>query len=111
MTEKLKEKKDDPVFIDRYQSLVLGEVERITSLLNELLQFAKPSEPKIIDVNPVEIISQIVNLIHSKCEKLKIVVVQNHKIKTFIPADFNILKQALLNLVLNALVSMPNGGS
>lgn len=111
LTDQLKARKDEPEFIDQYVSLVSKEVERIITLLHELLQYAKPSQPQIREINPNEIIEQIIKLVQSKCEHSKIDIICSLNTKVNIPGDFNLIKQAVLNLVLNAIDSMPNGGT
>lgn len=110
-TEQLRERKDEPGFIDEFEAVVTKEIERINSLLNELLLLAKPSEPQIKDINPNEIIEQIIKLVQAKCDNLNIAIICKFEAKTKIPADFNLIKQSLLNLVLNAIDSMQNGGT
>ena len=38
--------------IEKYQNLVINEIERINSRLKEVLDYAKPSEPLLKKINP-----------------------------------------------------------
>lgn len=111
LSEQLIEKKDDPVFMSRYQKLVLDEIKRITTLLNELLQFSKPAAPEIKNINPHDVIDHVINLVEVKCQKSKISIVRDYKAKLSIPADFKQLEQAFLNLFINAIDAMEEGGT
>jgi len=98
---------DDQQLIQRS----LQEMERLESLVNELLSFARThsSELQINDIAAV--VSDTVFLVQKQCERLKI------ELKTDVqpdiphfPLDGVRLKQALLNILTNAIDSMPEGG-
>ena len=103
-------KKDDPEFMQRYEKIVPQEIERINTLLQELLAFAKPSTPQRQSVNPNEIIQNLLALLEHKFKTSNVSVITRLNASTNIAADPNQLKQALLNLILNAIDAMPNGG-
>ncbi len=108
--EYLPQKKNDPEFFDKYQTIVSQELNRINGLAQELLAFAKPCPPQIQQVNPNEIITQIIQLVHQKCSANKINIETKLEAHNLISADPNQLKQALLNIILNAIDAMPDGG-
>jgi signal transduction histidine kinase len=109
--EYLPHKKNDPEFLVKYHSVASKEIERINNLAHELLSFAKPCPPKIELINPDDLISNLISLIESKCinSKIDITVVKDAPTIS-IQADPNQLKQALLNILLNAIDAMPDGG-
>ena len=109
-TEKLKDKKDEPGFIEEYQKIVIEEIGRINSLLHEMLVFSKPSEPQIIQMNPNVLIDQIYKLVQGRCENSKINIACQFNTEIFVPGDPNLIKQAIFNLVINAIDAMPQGG-
>lgn len=110
-TEDLKAKKDEPQFIEKYQNLVINEIERINSRLKEVLDYAKPSEPLLKKINPNKIIEQVLMLIQSKCERANIKIILNLNTNYQVLGDSNLIFQAIFNLVLNAIDAMPQGGT
>ncbi|MBI3602336.1 MAG: hypothetical protein HY209_05525 [Candidatus Omnitrophica bacterium] len=110
-TEHLDKRLNDPAFINQYKNIVSKETRRINSLLQELLTFAKPSPPQMQRVNPEELIDQVIHLIQQKCDSAQIKIETSYKANTDIQADPNQLKQALLNIMLNAIDAMPDGGT
>jgi len=111
-TEYLPEKKNDPEFLDKFSKIVSGEVGRIDSLVHQLLDFAKPSLPKLIPVNIHTLLEETLSFLNNQLIKHKIKVKKELRATQFtIQADLNQLKQAFLNIFLNAIDAMPNGGS
>ena len=108
--EKLNDKKDVPGFIEESQMILIGEIERINIFIQELLVYSKPSEPKIAPMNPNDIIKHVHHLVQTKCESLSIDIFLQQKTEMIIYGDPNLIKQAVLNLVLNAIEAMPQGG-
>jgi len=112
-TEYIPQKKNDPEFLDKFAQIVPAEINRINILMNELLSFAKPSLPQLQQTDINALINSLIVLLQEQCNRQKINIVQNfisnkpHDIQ----ADPNQLKQALLNILLNAIDAMPNGGT
>jgi signal transduction histidine kinase len=110
-TEYLPLKKNDPQFLEKYGAIASKEIARINDLVRELLIFAKPSPPNLQPINLNSLILSLVSLIQQKCSTSKIqIITQLDESLATISADPNQLQQALLNIILNAIDAMPNGG-
>lgn len=97
--------KDDVVQISR-------EVQRMESLLNDLLRFARPHPPifSAIDIN--EVITRTVSLTRRKAQSASVEILE--KLQNPMPhvmADPSLMQQVFLNLSLNAINAMPDGGT
>ena len=92
--------------------LMRGEVQRLNSIVEEFLSLARPLEikPEEVDIN--ELLGEMAALSEgdAKAKKVQIRVIVPHDLPTA-RVDRNYFKQALLNLVLNGIQSMPRGGS
>ncbi len=110
-TEYLPDKKNDPAFLEQYQKIAQQEIGLINSLLQELLDFAKPCAPQMQQTNLNEVITQVIQLVRKKCEQSKVLIETSLQADKDLSADPNQLKQALLNLILNGMDAMPNGGT
>lgn len=90
----------------------LSEVERLENLVNGLLDFAAPSRRLRFVVHSVEeVISNTLFLIQEQCKKQKISIAV--KVADPLPPlhlDPDRFRQSLLNLLLNAIQAMPEGG-
>jgi signal transduction histidine kinase len=109
-SEYVAQKKDDPEFIRQYEKIVPAEIDRINNLISDLLAFAKPSTPQMQAVNPSEIIKNLLILLEQKFKSSRITINTELENNVHLQADPNQLKQVLLNLILNAIDAMPNGG-
>jgi len=101
---------DDKVTLD-YLSKMENELVRSTKLIQNLLNFARQSPPEfhLVDLNVV--VNQGFDLISHTIEKNKIQV--RHELDPSLPkitADANQLQQVCINLILNAIQAMPQGG-
>ncbi|WCN39446.1 PAS domain-containing sensor histidine kinase [Aneurinibacillus uraniidurans] len=92
-------------------ALMLSEVERIEAIITEFLVLAKPQTIRFRTNNLAAIISHVAALISTKA------VMNNIQISTRIAADLphiecdeNQIKQVFVNMLQNAVESMPEGG-
>ncbi len=87
------------------------EGERINQMLSNFLEFAKPKPPAFKETNLQEILRKTVDLISIPAKQRGINIIQEYP-----PEDISLyldpeqIKEALLNLEINALEAMPQGG-
>ena len=86
-------------------------MDRIDSLSHELLSFAKPSLPELKKEDIQQLIAHTLELLNNEIIRHKINLNTSFENKNvFLNIDPNQMKQALLNIFLNAIDAMPNGG-
>ncbi len=111
-SEQLPSRLDDKEFLLKFSKIINKEVDRIDSLVQELLNFAKPSLPQLKKVNIHQLIGQTLDLLNNETIRHKINLNASLENKnTLINIDPQQIKQALLNIFLNAIEAMPNGGT
>lgn len=115
--EYLPHKLDDKEFLKKFSRIVGNEVERIDGMVHELLDYSKPSPLALKKTDINKLIEDTLNTLNSQFIKNHIETVvtesQGHTSPAKTPLlniDANRIKQALLNLFLNAIEAMPRGG-
>jgi signal transduction histidine kinase len=90
---------------------ILDEVNRLNKFINNFLNFARPSKPHFSFFNIRDVIKKCAALIYDKATKqnIKIIINCDPKISS-IYSDQHQLGQLLINLMLNSIEAMPNGG-
>ena len=110
-TQLLPERFDDEEFRNHFLHIVSGEVDRISTLINELLEFARPSDPKVEAEDIHTILDSIILLVSSGTKKKQI-----HINKDFppnlppVPIDREQMKQVFLNILINAIEATAESG-
>jgi len=107
------EKRNDPEFLDKFNNIVGDEIHRIDNLVGELLDFAKPSPLAKEQVQINELINNTLNLLSNKLKVQNIQTAKDFQLdnNSSLMADPNKLEQAFLNIFLNAIDAMENGGT
>ncbi len=109
--EFLPEKYDDPDFRQKFFRIVTAEIHRINDLVMELSDFAKPADPQLEQVPLADLLEDTVSLLSNQLLKQGIALQKAYPINGLaIRADPKQLKQLLLNILLNSLEAMPEGG-
>ncbi len=104
-------KKNDPAFIAKFESIAGTEINRIESILNDLLSFAKPSPLSLTDTDIEKTLKHALNLTANQLSKNKVEVKTDFSDDLpLIKADTNKLLQVFINLILNANDAMLSGG-
>lgn len=92
--------------------IILLEISRMEEFLQNFLKFARPPRPKIEMIRPVEIIEQIIQLMQPQLKQSNIQLYQNHHEPIMhVRADPNMFRQVMMNLIINALDMMRQGGA
>ncbi len=102
----------DRVQEKEYAEIMVKEVDRINRVVNDLLTFARPLEPELAPTDVLELAEHTIRLVETdaRSRDIKIRSIIDPDLKSFF-LDANQITQALLNLMLNALQEVDNGGS
>ena len=92
---------------------IMGEkMDHLNKIVEQILDFARSTEPKLTWINVNELVDDLSLLVRHKLRNQNIQLVR--KLSADLPlvmADATQLEQAFLNLTLNAVEAMPNGGT
>ena len=96
------------------KELVVGliqEVDRINDIIEGLLSFSKPSKPEAELINLDSLLDQSLTLVATTAKKRKIEIDYHFNVaEKQIEADPSQLKQVFLNIMMNAMQAMDDGG-
>jgi two-component system, NtrC family, sensor kinase len=97
---------------DRYEMVsdVLEEVDRIDDIVQGLLSFARREEPSSEVVDLAELVRHSAAMIRTRAATQGVEVLVETPDSLRVQADAGMLCQVLLNVMLNALQAMPEGG-
>jgi len=111
LTHLLPERLDDEEFRNKFLQIASGEVDRISSLVTELLDFARPSDPKLEMENINIILDGMILLVSTETNKKQINLIKNYASNLpFVQVDREQIKQVFLNILLNAIEATPERG-
>ncbi|MGB9840212.1 transporter substrate-binding domain-containing protein [Thermovenabulum sp.] len=104
--ELLPEKYENPLFREKISYFLPREIERINSLLNSLLDYAKPQKPVRKNENLYEIIENMLILFDPifKRKKINVVATVDPNLKVYV--DRNQILQVFMNVVMNAIEAL-----
>jgi signal transduction histidine kinase len=106
----LPERYKDQEFRGDFLKLTASEVDRINTLVTELLSFARPSKPKFEKANVNQVIKEVIRLITLKASKSDIVI-DTSRLETHLAMfDAEQMKQVFLNILLNAIDAISTHG-
>lgn len=96
----------------RLSGVIKEESTRLNQIVTEFLDFARPQVPNLQECQLEEIIEKNLSFIGPELEKQGIQVQDNLNGRSFrLRADHDLLYRAFLNILINAIQSMQNGGT
>ena len=110
-TELIKRRLEDKESIRRNLEIIDNQIEKITKIIQQLLGFVRKKKPeqKVLDIGTV--LETTLDFLDYRIEKQKLRVVKNFEQNLpSLVGDQDLLQQVFLNLILNALQSMSEGG-
>ncbi len=108
----LMEKDIDPEFQQECAEKIHTNIKKASSIIENLLSYARPSvSPEVEQINLIDLTKDVVALIGNQAR------IQKIKVKTRLPShpvilngNTRLLEQVFINLCLNAIQAMPQGG-
>jgi signal transduction histidine kinase len=106
----LKQNDDNPAFRERYLGFIKEGLDKIQITVGKLLWMPRKSEHAPADVNVLNAVDSIYPFLEFKLQKNKIKFVNDIPLDLQVTVDLHDFQQMLLNLTINAVHAMQNGG-
>jgi signal transduction histidine kinase len=92
-------------------NVIADEINRLERIVKDFLQFARPSEPELVDLPVARLLEEVRDLLRSQLEKTAIRLVLEAPDGLWVRADAQQLKQVMINLIQNAADSIGRDGT
>jgi PAS domain S-box-containing protein len=100
-----------PPKLEKYLTVAKGEITRLDNIITQFLQAIRPAPPQIKLASLNEVVTDMLELLRPEIENRGVVVKEKlARSLPLSPIDPAQIKQALVNLVRNALQAMTKGG-
>jgi signal transduction histidine kinase/HAMP domain-containing protein len=103
---------DDSAEVKSEVDVIAREISRLDRVVKTFLNFTRPVEVKLTMIDVGEIVREIAQLVEEQAARNRV------ELQVFTPkgpagawADSDLLKQAMLNMVVNGIEAMPAGGT
>ena len=96
----------------RHVTTISDEVRRLDDVIQGFLRFVRPADVELEPVDVAELVNEVFELVRPEAERIGVQL--EHRIEAQLPSmtgDRQGLRQALLNLALNACQAMSEGGT
>ncbi|MBU2955916.1 HAMP domain-containing sensor histidine kinase [Marinobacter sp. F3R08] len=91
-------------------TLVLEEIDRVNGVVENLLSFARPIDPERVRVTAGDLLRRLVALIEPLAVRENVLLSLSGDQNAMLCVDENQIQQVLMNLALNSIQAMPDGG-
>ncbi len=92
-------------------SILQKEIQRLEEVLSDFLRFAKGGGLELTEQDTNQVVDEVIDFIAPEAKRNNVEVIRNYT--SDLPAiklDTGLIKQAILNLIINAQQAMPGGG-
>ncbi len=101
----------DPERSAEFLEIIRKETARLNGLVTQFLEFARPRAPQMIPTDPGSLADSVLNLVRQIAAQNRVTLRRTFdQTMPNVRCDPEQMKQVLLNLVLNAIQAMPDGG-
>jgi signal transduction histidine kinase len=106
----------EPVTVEPAQALqhldiISSEIKRLDEVVQGFLKFTRPEDLKLQPVQLSALFDEIVPIVRPEAERSRVELIVDSEKAPDVNGDPAMLRQAFLNLALNACQAMPNGGT
>lgn len=99
-------------YVLKSAGVALAEIERVEKVAHSLSELSRFSKPVLINFDVKKIVERAVELVSQMAELQDVTIIKQYETDdSIILGDTEHLYQAVLNLIINALQAMPDGGS
>ncbi len=89
---------------------IISETERLNKLVSTLIDAARPRLPVFAELNLTELVSRTIALLKTQAQAKNISIKFSQRQKILAYADSDQITQVLMNLLMNAIQILPQGG-
>ena len=103
---------EDKQYLQKFTEVAFTEIRRVEKVTQSLSEFCRYSLPEFLEFNIVEMIEKAVNFVRGMAEEQNVAIEEYYECsEPFINGDPEHLHQAILNILLNSLQAMSEGGT
>jgi len=95
----------------QHVDVIAAEIHRLDEVVQGFLKFSRPEDLKLRRVQLTALVDEVVPLVRPEAERTGVQLIVQSEGAPDVNGDPAMLRQALLNLALNACQAMPNGGT
>jgi signal transduction histidine kinase len=95
---------------NRLTGVIVEECSRLNRIVTEFLDFARPLEPSLRSCQVGEVLERVINALEPELDRQGIGLEKELRDGPEAKADPDLLYRAFLNVLVNAIQAMPNGG-
>jgi signal transduction histidine kinase len=108
----LAKRPNDPAEVQKNAEIIGGQVERIAKIIRQVLDFSRKNRPTLTQVAVRRVAEEALAFVDETVRRQRIAVeLRAPDDLPSIPGDPDEIQQVCLNLVMNAIHAMPNGGA
>jgi PAS domain S-box-containing protein len=95
----------------QHVEVIANEIRRLDEVVQGFLKFTRPEDLKLQPVSLAALFDEVVPIVQPEAKRSGVTLVVEHLGAPDVHGDPTMLRQAFLNLALNACQAMPNGGT
>jgi signal transduction histidine kinase len=106
----VREPRIDPAAALEHVDVIAGEIRRLDEVVQGFLKFTRPEDLKLQPVRLASLFDEVVPIVKPEAERVGVTLEVECDGAPHVNGDPGMLRQAFLNLALNACQAMPDGG-